>query len=164
MKIISLLFALTLLASCGQGDNKTQSVSDQEFKSIKVSEFISDAGPFVDDTVKISGTVVHVCRYGGQKMFIIGEDGEDRVRITTGEDITEFDVALEGDTIEVTGIVKEIIINETYLAEQEAEVTKGDKNDRGENPESGVGQGDYRVDDDAEHANENLEDKLAKIQ
>ncbi|MFC2098793.1 hypothetical protein ACFLSP_03500 [Bacteroidota bacterium] len=174
-KIISLLFALIILASCGQGGNKTQDASDMEFRPISVSEFVSDAGPFVDEAVKISGTVVHVCRHGGQRLFIIGEEGEDRIRITTGEDIAEFDVALEGETIEVTGIVKEMIIDETYLAEWEAEIVDGTKHDRGEGHEGGVGHGDDHgdADADAEHedgsdhdedADQQLEVQLAKIQ
>ncbi len=141
-RIISLLFAISLLASCGQGPKKSGSDTDREIQPLTVSEFLSDAGPFVDRTVQVSGTVVHVCRHGGQRLFIIGEDGEERIRITTGDDIAEFDVELEGEKIEVTGIVRELIIDETYLAEWEAEITEGGKHDRGEGHEGGVGHGD----------------------
>jgi hypothetical protein len=151
-KIISLLFFATMLVSCGQGGDNTKNAADQELKPVSVSEIISDAGPLVDEAVQISGTVVHVCRHGGQRLFIIGDEGDERVRITTGEDIAEFDVTLEGEKIAVTGIVRELIIDETYLAEWEAEVLEGSKLERGEGHEGGVGHGDNHGDADAEHA------------
>ena len=145
-RIISLLFAFSLLVSCGQGTKKPGMVADQEILPVSVDDFISDASPFIDKAVSISGTVVHVCRHGGQRMFVVGENGEQRVRITTGEDIPEFDIELEGEKVEVTGIVKELIIDETYLAEWEAEVLEGSKRDRGEGHEGGVGHGDQHGD------------------
>ena len=174
-RIISLFFALILLGSCGQETRK--SGIDQDATPVTVSQFISDAGPFTDRAVRIQGTVVHVCRHGGQRMFIIGEEGEERVRITTGENIPEFDIELEGETVEVTGIVKELIIDETYLAEWEAEIREGSQHDRGEGHEGGVGHDIQNVDGDAgklsgetnqdaegQNAESNIEAKLAQIQ
>jgi hypothetical protein len=155
-RIISLLFVLSLLASCGQG--KKKSGIDTGANPISVSEFLSDAGTYVDQTVQISGTVVHVCRQGGQRLFLVGEDGEKRIRITTGEDIAEFDVELEGEKIEVTGVVRELIIDETYLAEWEAEVLEGDEHDRGEGHEGGVGHGDQHEDSQDTEAHSEAED------
>ena len=166
-KIISLLFAMSLLFSCGQQTKKSDLVSQQEVLPLSVGDFLSDAGPFTDQTVKINGTVVHVCRHGGQRLFIVGEDGEKRIRITTGEDIPEFDVELEGVMIEVTGVVKELIIDETYLAEWEVEVTEGSKHDRGEGHEGGVGHGDDHGEsagEEAVEAEEQMTQQLARIQ
>ncbi len=142
-RIFSLFIALSLLTACGKGTNKSGKETAAEIIPITVAEFIGDAGPFVDQAVQISGTVVHVCRHGGQKMFIIGEDGEERIRITTGEDIAEFQVDLEGEKVEVTGYVRELIIDDTYLAEWEAEVLTGGQMDRGEGHEGGVGHGEH---------------------
>lgn len=172
-RMISLLFTLSLLVSCGQVTNKKGSGTSQEIQPISVSEFLSDASPLADRTVSISGTVVHVCRHGGQRLFIVGEDGEERIRITTGEDIAEFDVELEGKTIEVTGVVKELVIDETYLAEWEADVLEGTTHDLGEGHEGGVGHGDsHEAVQDADHEGEendadpeaHKEEQLARIQ
>ncbi len=173
-KSIFLLLALSLLVSCGPGTKKNGTESEQEIIPLAVEEFLSDAGPFVDKNVNISGTVVHVCRHGGQRMFLVGENGEERIRITTGEDIAEFNIELEGESIEVKGIVKELIIDETYLAEWEAELLEGSKHERGEGHEGGVGHGDHHGDDAAEtsseedhedaEAEEQLKNQLANIQ
>lgn len=141
-RILSMSILLVLAVSCGQQSNKTTELSELEVSEVTVEALLADASPFVEQPVSIKGTVVHVCRHGGQRLFVVGEDGEDRFRITVGENISEFDIELEGSTIELKGIVKELIIDETYLAEWEAEIGEGSKHDRGEGHEGGVGHGD----------------------
>lgn len=141
-RIFSLFILLVLAISCGQQTGKTADLGELELSEVTVQSLLADASPFVEKPVSIQGRVVHVCRHGGQRLFIVGEDGEDRFRITVGENISEFDVELEGSMIEVNGIVKELIIDETYLAEWEAEVTEGSKHSRGEGHAGGVGNGD----------------------
>jgi hypothetical protein len=141
-RILSLSILLVLAVSCGQQSNKTTDLSELQVSEVTVEALLADASPFVEQPVSVKGTVVHVCRHGGQRLFVIGEDGENRFRITVGENISEFDVELEGSQIEVNGIVKELIIDETYLAEWEAEISEGSNQDRGEGHEGGVGHGD----------------------
>jgi len=141
-RFFSLIILLVLTISCGQQSKKTTDLSELEISEVTVEALLADASSYVETPISIKGTVVHVCRHGGQRLFIVGEDGEDRFRITVGENISEFDVELEGSKIEVNGIVKELIIDDTYLAEWEAEVGEGSKHDRGEGHEGGVGHGD----------------------
>lgn len=148
---MSILFVLAV--SCGQQTNNTTDLSELEVSEVTVEALLADASPFIEKPVSIQGTVVHVCRHGGQRLFVVGEDGEDRFRITVGENISEFDVELEGSKIEVNGIVKELIIDETYLAEWEAEVGEESEHDRGEGHEGGVGHGDEHGEDVAEEQN-----------
>jgi hypothetical protein len=172
MKKFVILFLMTsLVLSCGQGKKESSTGQAGELQSITVIDFLNDAGAYVEKPVLIRGTVVHVCRHGGQRMFIIDENGEERVRITTGEDIPEFDIELEGEEVEVSGIVRELIIDETYLAEWEAEVLEGSKIERGEGHEGGVGHGDHHGDviDPGEAAQpaegeDELESQLDRIQ
>jgi hypothetical protein len=96
-----------------------------DLSELTVDNFSEQISENVGKEVTISGRVTHVCRHGGQKLFITGEDTTRTMRITTGENIPEFDITLEGNMIVVRGIVKELIIDETYLAEWEAEVTDG---------------------------------------
>ena len=164
-RIITLLTVLALAVSCGQQNNKTSDANEPEVSAVTVDALLADASPFVEQPVSVKGTVVHVCRHGGQRLFIVGKDGEDRFRITVGENISEFDVELEGSTIEVNGIVKELIIDETYLAEWEAEVTEGSNHDRGEGHEGGVGHGDNHGEDAEEHdAEHQVASQLERIQ
>jgi hypothetical protein len=136
-RLITFTILLTLLGSCA--NQSSRSDAGLETDEISVAEFIADASPFVEKPVKVMGAVVHVCRHGGQRLFIVGENSEDQVRITTGKDIAEFEVALEGNQIEVQGIVRELIIDDTYLAEWEMEVIGGTEQERGEGHMGGVG-------------------------
>ena len=156
-KFFSLFLVLVLAVSCGQQSNKTKDLPDLEVSEITVEALLADASPFVEKPVAIKGTVVHVCRHGGQRLFIVGENGEDRFRITVGENISEFDVELEGTMIEVNGVVKELIIDETYLAEWEAEISEGSEHSRGEGHEGGVGHGDNYGEAQAVEGDQNAE-------
>jgi hypothetical protein len=164
-RIFSFLVLVALAASCGQNTGNTADAGDLTASDVTVEALLADASPFVEKPVTVKGTVVHVCRHGGQRLFIVGEDGQDRFRITVGENISEFDVELEGSVIQVNGIVRELIIDETYLAEWEAEVTEGSQHDRGEGHEGGVGHGDHHGDGVAEHdAGEQQASQLQRIQ
>ena len=96
-----------------------------------LAEFREKAPEFVGKEVQLEGTVIHVCKHGGQKMFITADDPDVRIKITTGEEMPAFDVALEGSHIKVLGIVEEI----------ESEVTG-----EGQNAEEGH-------EEDADHEN-----------
>ena len=63
--------------------------------------------------------------------------------------------------------VRELIIDDTYLAEWEAEVTSGSEHDRGEGHEGGVGHGDEHGEDAGEEeqdAEEQVASQLKRIQ
>jgi len=130
-RILSIIVLALLLAAC----NSQKQADQTDATEVTVTQVLGDAADLVEQKVMISGSVTHVCRHGGQRLFIIGEDPEKTFKITTGEDIAEFDVSLEGSSILVSGVVKELIIDETYLAEWEAEVMAGA-------PEMGEGEGE----------------------
>lgn len=71
--------------------------------------------------VEIQGMVVHVCRHGGKKMFIIGEDPEQRVKIDASDKVSVFEPELEGSTVVVKGIVQPIVEEEVPESEKTAQ-------------------------------------------
>jgi hypothetical protein len=75
---------------------------------ITPEKFQDFAAENVGKEVEIQGMVIHVCKHGGKKMFIIGEDPEMRVKITASDKIGEFKPELEGSTVAVKGIVEPI--------------------------------------------------------
>ncbi len=109
------LIAITVIVfACNQNENK-----DESSNVLSIEEFIDNAGEYVDQPVKIAGTVNHVCKHGGKKMFIMDETGDKTVKITTGNGVSNFDLSLEGSEVIVEGVVKEMRIDETYLKEWE---------------------------------------------
>ncbi len=125
LRILSVIVLALLMTACNTQKKNDQPTGQADPMEVTVAQMLTDASDLVDQKVMVSGSVTHVCRHGGQRLFIIGEDPEKTVKITTGEDIAEFDISLEGSNILVNGIVKELIIDETYLAEWEAEILAG---------------------------------------
>lgn len=93
------------------------SVFAQEIAQVKPAEFPDKAETYMGQKIQIEGLVVHVCKHGGKKMFIVGEDPEVRVKIDASDEVTVFDTELEGSTVMVQGIVQPM--DEEELPESE---------------------------------------------
>lgn len=130
-KLLYLFMVLFVAIACNntqQADNETATTSEEEttLAQISVANFITEAENYVDQEVEISGIVNHTCKHGGQRMFIIDEGTEETVKIEAGGNIDSFEAELEGSVVTVTGIVKEMVIDEDYLVEWEAEIMEGE--------------------------------------
>jgi len=124
--LVGLLATAFLFSACGSADKKKSDTHEEKIiAEVSVAEFLDEAENILDQEVAITGTVTHVCKHGGQRLFITNEDTTGTVKITTGENIAEFPIDLEGEKISVHGIVKELRIDDTYLAEWEIEITEG---------------------------------------
>ena len=115
MRKITLLAALVItLVSINsvfaQDDVKAkQSAAVAQQAAIVTPESFQDfAAANVGKEVEIKGMVVHVCRHGGKKLFIIGEDPEMRVKINASDKVSVFEPELEGSTIDVVGVIEPI--------------------------------------------------------
>ena len=96
-----------LAVSCNQnatkeGDNQ-EAEKSEEIISASIVELLATPTDYQDKEVAVSGMVTHVCRHGGQKCFIVADDGETQIRIVPGGDIDEFKVEMEGSTIAFKG-------------------------------------------------------------
>ncbi len=92
---------------------------------VTVADFKDKAAGLVGKTVIIEGTVDHVCKHGGQKMILISENTENRVKITPNDKLAAFKPEMEGEEVKVTGTVAEMKVDENYLNEWEDEVKEG---------------------------------------
>ncbi len=70
----------------------------------------------------IEGTAVHVCKHDGKRMFIIGEDPDERIKITAGNDISSFDVEMEESNVAIIGVVDELRVDEALVSNWENEI------------------------------------------
>jgi len=96
-----------LAVSCNQtakqeGDNQEASKTEQ-IVSATIVELLASPADYQDKEVAVSGMVTHVCRHGGQKCFIVADDGETQIRIVPGGDIDEFKIEMEGSTVAFKG-------------------------------------------------------------
>lgn len=104
-----------------QSDMQAKPVDNAASMVISPEKFQDFAEANVGRQVEIQGMVVHVCRHGGKKMFIIGEDPEMRVKITASDAVSEFKPELEGSTVSVKGIIEPIAEEAVPEEEKKAE-------------------------------------------
>ena len=110
MKKLTLLFSMAALFMLGCNQAPKQSDAEEnsmeDVVAVTIEELLAAPADFEGKTIAVKGMVTHVCRHGGQKCFVLAEDGETQLRINTSEKIDEFDIALEGSTIEFLGEFK----------------------------------------------------------
>jgi hypothetical protein len=111
---ITLLSAFPLTAQ----DKTTVSSTGSKVLAVTPEKFQEMAVNNVGQEVEIQGLVVHVCKHGGKKLFIVGEDPEKRVKITTSDKVSVFEPELEGSTIWVKGIIEPLTDEEVPEAEK----------------------------------------------
>ncbi|MEI7981961.1 MAG: OB-fold nucleic acid binding domain-containing protein [Bacteroidota bacterium] len=120
-----LLFSV---AACNQGVKNDSSATRADTARITVLSFEIQADTLANKPVFIEGTVLHTCKHGGKRMFLVDGTDSIRVEITAGEKITKFDESLIGSRVKVLGTLKEERIDTRYLNEWEAEVKKPEAN------------------------------------
>lgn len=171
------------LFSCDNLKKETENTSKSEITAVdpiavSIGEFSSKAEELAGKDVILEGIVDHVCEHGGDKMFIISEDTNGRIRINVGENMASFNTEWEGNKVKVKGIVEELIIDEDYLNNWENELLANAENEKSEKGK-GLGnhdneEGDHKTEkgkkaDQGEHVDgfeqiENLRDKIAETE
>ena len=128
-KVLGTIAIAGLLISCGNQTQKQDTVTETEVQKVSVEQVLADMQNFVGKEIAIEGMVNHVCAHGGKRMFIIGENPDAAIKITPNEEIGVFEKELEGNHVLVTGVLKELRIDEAYVANLEKELNEGSDNE-----------------------------------
>lgn len=126
--IIAILALAIVTVSCENSNTnkKTEAITEEvvveEVVEIDLVDFEDKVEGLVGKTVVVEGTIDHVCKHGGQRMFLIDTGSEGRVKVTPDENVAAFKTDLEGQAVILTGIVEEMRIDEEYLKEWEEEI------------------------------------------
>jgi hypothetical protein len=119
-----LVSASSLFAQDNMKSRQVSATSNSQVVVVTPEKFQDYAAENVGKEVEIKGMVVHVCKEGGKKLFIVGQDPEMRVKITTSDKVSVFEPELEGSTIVVQGIIEPIA--EEQVPEQEKSTQDAD--------------------------------------
>jgi hypothetical protein len=161
MKKLILAFATLAIitVSCQNSNTKnenttaTEEVVVEEIVVVDLVDFDDIAEDLVGKQVVLTGMIDHVCEHGGQKMFLVNENADTRIKIVPGEDMAAFNTELEGESVKVVGIVDEFRIDEEYLREWEEEVLaglSGEEGEKGEKVHMGDGEGEHHDEENAD--------------
>ena len=125
-KVLFVALAMIAFVACNNTQQKAGTDNNQQTEEVEMlvlapEVFQDKAGEIIGQQVKMEGTVVHVCKHGGKKMFIMGSDPDKGIKINAPDDMAAFQPELEGSYVVVTGIVEEIEIEEPEAEEQDAD-------------------------------------------
>lgn len=149
--LISLLLITFVFASC---DTNEQKQAGNQITKIEVADFESKAPEYSGQKVSLKGTVVHVCKHGGKRMFIISDDPDKRVKILSTEKSGVFNAEMEGSDVSVTGIVSVQEITKASLAKMRSEAEEMTETTKPEAMHSG---------EEGHENNEEAEETLMKV-
>ena len=100
-------FILAVLAiaffSCSGGRKQGEAIATV----FSVDSLFTVADQKLNDTIKVTGFVTHVCKHSGQKCFIVGESQKVSLLVLTGGEIETFPAELIGSKLVITGVLKE---------------------------------------------------------
>ena len=141
-----LLRALAVALACGAcasvscGGNastkaKTRQTEAARPAALEIDELLASADSLAGKTVTIEGVCTHTCRHGARKIFLMGSDDTQTVRVESGE-LGSFDPQCVNRIVRVTGTLDEQRVDEAYLAAWE-EQTKAQTGERNGTTEAG---------------------------
>jgi len=120
--LIAILTIFTFAISCNN-NVKENPEKDSGTQVVSVDDFLATPGKWANKEIKITGTVSHVCKHSGKKMFIFGKDPNSTLKINVGGNAPTFDIALAGSDVEIHGkVAEDARIDEQYLKEWENEI------------------------------------------
>ena len=141
-----LLRALAVALACGAcasvscGGNastkaKTRQTEAARPAALEIDELLASADSLAGKTVTIEGVCTHTCRHGARKIYLMGSDDTQTVRVESGE-LGSFDPQCVNRIVRVTGTLDEQRVDEAYLAAWE-EQTKAQTGERHGTTEAG---------------------------
>ena len=134
MKTKKLTIAIALMAmtfigtSCGNKQQKSASevTTEQSASSaLEIDSLLANAENLAGQEVTIEGVCTHTCKHGAKKIFLMGSDDTQMIRVEAGT-LGAFDPKCVNSIVRVTGTLKEQRIDEAYLQNWEAQLGTGE--------------------------------------
>ncbi len=132
MKTKKLTIAIAIVAmtfigtSCGNKQQKSASEATTEqsaSSALEIDSLLANAESLAGQEVTIEGVCTHTCKHGAKKIFLMGSDDTQVIRVEAGT-LGAFDPKCVNSIVRVTGTLKEQRIDEAYLQNWEATVRK----------------------------------------
>lgn len=131
--------ALTLsLAACGNKQKTTEATTTETAtgSALEIDSLLANAETLAGKEVTIEGVCTHACKHGATKIFLMGSDDTQTIRVEAGK-LGAFDTKCIGSLVEVKGTLVEQRIDEAYLQQWEAQAKAQGGDKHGESGEAG---------------------------
>ena len=125
LTIVVALMAITFIGTaCGNKQQKSASEATTEqsaSSALGIDSLLANAESLAGQEVTIEGVCTHTCKHGAKKIFLMGSDDTQVIRVEAGT-LGAFDPKCVNSIVRVTGILKEQRIDEAYLQNWEAQL------------------------------------------
>ena len=119
------IMAMTFIGtSCGNKQQKSASEATTEqsaSSALEIDSLLANAESLAGQEVTIEGVCTHTCKHGAKKIFLMGSDDTQVIRVEAGT-LGAFDPKCVNSIVRVTGTLKEQRIDEAYLQNWEAQL------------------------------------------
>nr|WP_321405323.1 hypothetical protein [uncultured Carboxylicivirga sp.] len=122
MKNLSILTLMCIIALSACNSTSQKNSSEQADDIILVDNLLDSADQLVEKQIKLKGHVTHTCKHSGKRAFLVGNDENFTVRVEAGGEINGFDQNLIGNTLVVSGTLKERRLTKEYIDQWENEL------------------------------------------
>lgn len=120
----ALLVAALAAVSCGGNGSGNTAGGSAATPAIEVDALLGGAADLLGKEVTVEGICTHICQHGGKKIFLMGTDDTQVIRIEAGDAIGAFDAGCVNNVVRVTGRLVEERIDEAYLEAWERRVAE----------------------------------------
>lgn len=127
----AVVIAAFATASCGGGAGTKNTTHEQAAAAVEVDALLADAAKLAGKEITVEGICTHICQHGGKKIFLMGTDDTQVIRIEAGDAIGAFDAGCVNNVVRATGRLVEERIDEAYLAEWERSVAAATEQQHG---------------------------------
>ena len=141
MKFQKILFTLgiasaCLLAACNNNKQTTVAEAENVATVMEVDDVLANADSLAGKEVVLHGVCTHTCKHGATKIFLMGSDDTQTIRVEACE-LGSFSQDCVNSIVCVTGVLVEDRIDESYLQNWEAMVKNQTEKQHGEEGEGG---------------------------
>lgn len=135
--LVVALMAMVNFNSCGNKQQKQQDeASEQLSGAIDVDSLLAAADSLSGQEVTVEGVCTHICKHGGRKIFLMGSDDTQTIRIEAGK-VGKFDQKCVNSLVKVTGMLVEQRVDEAYLENWENQLKAATAEKHGDSDAAG---------------------------
>ena len=135
--LVVALMAMVGFNSCGNKQQKQQDeASEQLSGAIDVDSLLAAADSLSGQEVTVEWVCTHICKHGGRKIFLMGSDDTQTIRIEAGK-VGKFDQKCVNSLVKVTGMLVEQRVDEAYLENWENQLKAATAEKHGDSDAAG---------------------------
>lgn len=111
------------ISSCGAGSSAPKATTAAALNTVmEVDSVLKNGDKLVGQNVVLEGVCTHICQHGGGKIFLMGSDDTQTIRIDAGEQVGSFSPEAVNSLVRVQGTVQEERIDEAFLNQWESQI------------------------------------------